>query len=166
MPKGQFTRGRKRNWTPDELARAEEMIEDGRSERAIAARLGRSENGVHVYLGRHGRSRTALRPMSATRVARLLGIGCAKMVARWMQAGWLASRRGHWQGPNRVWWTSEQDLQAFLEDSRHWQRWDPDRITDKWLRIWAQELRAGERFLSVGQATERLGVDGRLLNKC
>ena len=120
MPKGQFTRGRKRNWTPDELARAEEMIEDGRSERAIAARLGRSENGVHVYLGRHGRSRTALRPMSATRVARLLGIGCAKMVARWMQAGWLASRRGHWQGPNRVWWTSEQDLQAFLEDSRHW----------------------------------------------
>lgn len=98
-------------------------------------------------------------------LAKILGLGCAKIVVRWIEAGWLKGRLGHRVGLNRARWISEDDLVAFLEDRRHWQRWHPERITDERWRGWAQDLRAADPFWTVGQVAERMGVDQRRINE-
>lgn len=157
MPKGHFSNARRRMWTEAEHNAVEEMIERGLSSRQIARKLQRTENSVHVFLARRVKRRD-LRPLSGRRVADMLGVGCEKTVTHWIEVGWLRGHRGLRAGPNRRWHVREANLIAFLRDPAHWQRWHPERITDRGLRLWAEEIRVGHRFLTPGEVGERFHV--------
>ena len=162
MPKGYW--GNNRNWTARDSARVVEMIEDHRSYAEIAAALGRTEKAVQVWCKRHGLSVTKSAGHTVNSVARLMGVD-AKTVARWCDRGWLKAHRTGlkaYSGSIRV--VEHEYLLGWLEDPRYWHLWQPERIQDHGIREWAMEMRAGVRFLTVGEAAERMGVHVSTVN--
>lgn len=145
-----------KSWTSAERFDVEEWIAEGRGADWIAQRLGRTETSVRVYLKRNVRCR-ALRPLSARAAAEIMGVRCSKTVGRWMDAGWLRSRKGQRCGRNRVRVTDRDALLDFVADPCHQHRYDPDRITDAELRAWALETRTA-RYLTTGEVADCLGV--------
>jgi len=156
-------RGRPRSvWTDARLFQLAGLIEQGLPDQDIAAAMGLTRAAVLLGRKRHRlTSRTNARP-GARAVARRLGIGCAKVVTNWIQAGSLRATRSDWgHGPHRQWHITERSLLRFLEDPAYWRHWLPERIPDPALRRWAQELRAGVRFLTTGQIARQLRVTDR-----
>jgi hypothetical protein len=152
---GQRTRWK---WSDADVSAISVHLENGRSDEWIAKQLGATATAIRLVRKRRGlQSRTALL-YSAQRVARLMGVSCAKTVARWIEEGYLRGRRGQRRGPNRQWYVTEDALLAFIADPAHWHRWEPGRITDEDTRAWATEIRAGVRFLTPGEVAERCFV--------
>lgn len=148
-----------RTWTRTRLMQLASLLEEGLTDAAIARKLGTTVNGVKLARKRYGiKPRTAVL-LSATTIARRLGIGCGKTVTRWLESGWLRGRRGQRRGPNRQWYVTEAAVLDFLEDPAHWHRYDPARIVDADIREWVTELRRGVRFLSMTEAAERCFVE-------
>lgn len=154
MPKGHWPG---RNWTPEQVAALEELLEAGWSDARIAARIGRSVDAVVVRRKRMGIPSRTSSTLNTRKVAEMLGVGCSKSVVAWIEAGYLKGRRGQRRGPNRQWLIREEDLMAFLEDPAHWHRWDAERVTDQALREWAMEL-PRPRYLTVGEVAARFFV--------
>lgn len=154
-----------RYWTPAEVEIVEEGVAEGKTAAQLAKKLGRSTTSVEVWMKRHVKRRQ-LRPLSATAVARMLGIPCSKTVAYWQDSGWLRGRRGPLRTANgkRRQFT-EEAVFAFLEDPAHWHRWDPARIPDLATREWATELRRGERFLTLTEVARRYFVEPKTVNQ-
>ena len=152
-------------WTAEEIGLLYEMAGEHRSHAQIAAALGRSECGVRIKCKRLGITLTKFAGMTANRLARWLGVPCAKTVSWWCNEGWLRCHdtgiRVH-SGWVRV--VEMEDLLAFLEDERHWHLWEPERITDAGMREWASEMRAGVRFLTTGEVGDRLGLTCAAVN--
>lgn len=148
----------RRQWTERDLFQLEDLLAQGLSDAVIAKRLGCTPEAVNLARKRHGlRSRSALL-LSSREIARRLGIGCAKTVTRWIEAGWLVGKQGPRRGPYRQWQVTELNLWAFMESPDHWHRWDAERIPDPYLREWAIGVRGGVRFLTPGQVAWRLCV--------
>lgn len=157
-------------WTPPALFLLADLLATGLSDAAIArrltARFGHRFTPVAVQIARkrHGiKPRTKL-ALNACSTAKLLGIGCSKSVVRWIEQGWLKGRRQGQRGGNRQWRITEDALLAFLSSPEHWHRWQPERITDRYLREWALELRGGERYLTLREVAERFFVETKTVN--
>lgn len=67
-------------------------------------------------------------------------------------------------GRHLAWGTTLEDLTDWLADERWWHYWDPDRISDAALGEWASQLRAGRRFLTVGEVSARLHLTASAVN--
>lgn len=158
MPKGHFIARPERNWTEPDIALMEEALERGWSNERIGRALGRSANAVNVMRKRLGIP-SVLRQStlwSGRRVARALGVD-EKVPACWARKRWIAGTRGVPRGGGRQWYVTEDALLAFLENPAHWHRWDPGRITERWLREWALEL-PRPCYLTVGEVARRYHV--------
>ncbi len=158
MPKGVYSiAGRRKVWTTEDEWAVADGLAEGRTYAQIAKRLGRSTNSVKVYCARNVKV-LAVRPYSCRTVAELLGLGCAKTVAKWIERGWLSGARSSvGAGVARRWIVTEDALLAFLADPAHWQRWDAERITNRELREWATETRA-ERYWTQAEVAKRFSV--------
>lgn len=154
MPKGYWPG---RNWSAEQIARLEELLERGLNDQAIGRTLGRSANAVNVMRKRRGLASRTEHLLSSHAVADRLGFGCSKSVVRLIRAGYLRGRRGQRRGANRQWYVTEDAVLAFLEDERFWHLWEPARITDPDLRDWAMEL-PRPRYLTLTQVAERYAV--------
>lgn len=140
------------------LTRLCELTERGWDDERIGAALGCSAVAVGLARKRHrlpSRDRLCL---TARRVARLLGVGDGKTITRWIAAGWLRARRGWREARCRVWVIAWGDLERFLADPAHWQRWDPARITDPALARHAAAVRGGLRYLTHAEVAQIAGV--------
>jgi excisionase family DNA binding protein len=153
------------NWTRAEEFRMVGMVADHRPYREIAVALGRSDGQVRQRCAKLKASVTKANGRTITAVARLMGVD-QKAVAWWVAEKWLraadtGTRMG--KGPLRI---VEHDwLLRFLADERHWHLWEPERIAEPDLREWAIEQRAGVRFLTTGEAGERLGLTHYAVNQ-
>lgn len=141
-----------RVWTRAKRWRLMTYLERGWDDARIGAALGVSPDAAKLARRRYripARNQTVL---TARAVAQRLGVGCAKTVVRWIEAGWLLGESGWRVGRNQVWMVREEALWGFLENPHHWHRWQPERIPDPGLRGWAMALRGGVRFLTLGEA--------------
>jgi hypothetical protein len=154
--------GRPRNWTDDDLDRLIALVDDGEGYDAIALELGRSREAVMLKAARIGhRVMTTAATLSARDVARLLGLGCSKTVARWIaEYGLFASDAGSAQKP--LWRITWDDLVAWLERPDHWMMYDPARIADSLLRAHLRALRPTEPYwLTSEQVAQQFHVGHR-----
>ena len=153
------------NWTRDEVARLEVMVDEGRSYDWIARKLGRSRLGVRIKAKRlRHRITTTTATLSACDVALLLGLGCGKTVVRWVREYGLPGRNaGRKDRP--LWRIAPSDLVAWLERPEHWMKYDPRLITAPELRDRLQRLRPRRSYwLPIGEAARQLGVTHRAVN--
>jgi excisionase family DNA binding protein len=147
------------SWTPQELAKLDEMLQRGCSYARIARRLKRTVVSVQIKCKRLGWSMSNQSGLYTGReAADLLGLGCSKTVSDWITRGWLKATNCA-TPPRRIWRIADEDLWAFLERPEHWMAWHPERITDSDLRSWATEMRAGRpQWLTIGQVARRYHV--------
>lgn len=153
-------RGRWRKWSAKETAHLKQLLKDGYSYDEIARILKRSRTSIILKARRRtGRLTTVGTTWSARDVAKVLGIGCAKTVSRWIQWGWLPARNGGGTGQHTLWRIQKADLYTFLGNRMYWMAWQPERITNDSMRAWAMALRADQpRWLTVGEVADRYGV--------
>lgn len=164
MPRGVYSNGTRKAWTPDEDMKLVDLIEAGRTVPQIARAMGRSQNSVKVRMSRTVECRQ-IRPMSARKVAETLGLPCSKTVSRWLEQGYLNGRQGSIRaGRSKRWLVTEDALMEFIEAPEHWHRWDAERIPDLDLREWAVGLR-NERYLTLGEVAARFYVAKGTVNK-
>lgn len=145
-------------WSANDLAELDDLIGQGWSDERLAKLFGTTVNGIRLARKRHGIPSRTEALLNCRKVAEQLGIRCSKSVAHWIQQGWLRGRRGQRRGGNRQWYVTEDAVLSFLKDPDHWHRWDPARIADRDLREWAEELRAGVRFLTLPEVADRYFV--------
>lgn len=151
-----------RTWTTARRFALLTLWEQGFSDRQIGARLGVSAEAIRVMRVRLGISRRRANRdvFTAQEAARMMGCGCAKTITRWIEHGLLRGRRGSVrQGRNRLWQITRNALEAFVRDPRTWPSWRVEAITDPLLQSIAAEARGGVRFLTLGEAADRFGVD-------
>lgn len=121
--------------------------------------LSRSTAAVIIQTKRHLHrclSKSNGRTLKGT--ARVMGVEI-DAVCWWIREGWLqAHRTGLRRSRGEIRVVEHDDLTAFLSDPDHWQVWQPERIRDWALREWATEMRAGVRFLTVGEVARQLYV--------
>jgi hypothetical protein len=129
----------------------------------MARQLGCTKIAVQIARKRNGIASRSATLLSARAVQERLGLGCSKTVTRWIKLGWLAGKRGQQVGPYRMWYVTEDALLTFLEDPAYWHVWQPERITDRHLRLWAIEERS-YRYLSVGEVAKRFCVGYAAVN--
>lgn len=117
---------RPEHWTAAEVEYLEARF-GGVSDKAIATHLGRSVVGLRLKARRLGlRKRDA--GLTASEVARLLGIPCSKDVATWEERGLIRGRRAYPVGLNRVRLYQETAVEVFIR--KHGQYVDADRVPD------------------------------------
>lgn len=145
-------------WTQARRFKLMTYTDQGLSNAQIATRMNVTEVAVLLARKRYGIPSVARSGLSATTVAGLMGIGCAKTVVRWIECGFLDGKRIRRMGPNHGWMVQRSDLYAFVEDERTWHLWTPERITDVWLRRHAEQVRGSVRFLRPGEVAERMFV--------
>lgn len=151
-------------WTAEQARLAEALIEQGLSVAEIGARVGRSGMAVGLWVRRQSGRIRGHRPMTARDVARAMGGLDSKVVARWIDVGWLEVRRGIGAGPNCRWWVEVDALIAFIGDERTWHAWTPERIADGELRAWALARRGQVRYLTPGEVGARFGLTSKTVN--
>lgn len=155
---------RYRGWSSAELEMLRTGYELGESNAQIARRLERSPVAVKVKAKRLGLRTVNRRTVTAREIANLLGLGCAKTVARWIAADGLEALNGGTRA-KPIWRVRWDDLLSFLRRRDRWMAWDPARITDPALRAWAAELRSGPgRWLTPGEVARRCHVDRNVPN--
>ena len=153
-------------WSPEDLMRLEEMLGAGMSDTIIGRRLGCTALAVNIVRKRRGIPARRTFFNSGRTIARRLGIPSGdKTVTWWLQKGYLRGRRGQGCGPYKGWYVTDEALFDFLADARYWHLWGPERIRDLELADWAAENRNGTRFLTTGEAGQRLGVGHSTVNE-
>lgn len=142
-------------WTPELIGHLEELLGRGMTDREAGSRLGLTPSAIADARRRYGVARRDQVLMTTSHVAALLG--CAQpTVAAWAQRGWLPGLHRRGRGGKPQWLFREAHLQRFLEDPRHWHRWQPADIPDAAWRAWAERLRGGVRFLTCDEAAARM----------
>lgn len=152
-----------RRWHPHRLWTLCEGLENGLSDAQLARRLDTTRPAIQTARKRYRIAARTRQHHTARDVQRLMGIGCSKTVACWVQAGWLKARRLP-RGQHDWYSIRHDDLLVFLESLEHWHRWEPERIADHGLRHWAIRLRAGVRFLTIGEVALRCCVGTNAVN--
>ncbi len=150
----------KRNWSPDEDATLRASA-GFLSVDEIAAELGRTATAIRFRAKRLGLtwykanpSKQDHRGYTAGEVQRMLGLGCAKTVAWWIEAGYLDGERHAVRvGPHRAWRVYPEELEHFLREYR-W-LYDPARIRDPLWRAFVAGLPPAE-YIGTREAARRL----------
>lgn len=150
-------RGPTRYWTPARLFELAGLIEGGWSDEAIAEHFQTTANGVRLARKRNGIRPRSVHLLSTREVQRLLGLRCAKAVARWIERGYLQARRGQRWGNNRQWYITRAALETFLDEPAYWHLWQPERLTDPWQRAVYSQRRT-ERYLTQTEVAARYCV--------
>lgn len=149
----------RRPWTPLERDRLAQLIDEGYGYAEVARKLKRSVCSVQLQAKRQRcRLLHSQAVMTARQVADLLGLGCSKIVARWVQHCGLRARQS---GPHRrgLWRIAWEDLTAWMARPETWMAWRPERIADLALREWAAEIRVdGPRWIAQTAVAARYQV--------
>lgn len=152
-------------WTGMEEHKLRDLIEAGHGYTTCARRLKRTRVAIVLKVRRRaipGVTKTRA-TLSARDAARVLGLGCAKTVTRWIAEGVLPARNAGMHRP--LWRIDWDDLLTYLTHRYRWMTWHPDTITDLALREWAQELRAEPgQWLTPGQVAKRLHIGTAAVN--
>lgn len=146
-------------WTPREVDRLIDLIDQGYGYAHIARRLKRSELAVTLKAKRLGYQLLSTRAaLTASDIARLLSLRCAKVVSIWIRRYGLKARNAS-RSVRPLWRVQWEKLCAWLEDPAHWMAYDPARCTDPPLREHLLEIRAGQpRWLRLGDVARRYCV--------
>jgi hypothetical protein len=135
------------------------LSDAGLSNAEIARRMETTENAVVLVRKRYGIGGTLAHALSGRDVARVMGFSPESNVAsRWIAAGFLAGKRVRQMGRYQNWMVQMSDLYALVEDDRTWHIWTTERIADAGLRRHAEQVRGNVRFLTPGEAAQRLCV--------
>ena len=152
-----YSLSHERNWTEAEIARLRLGVDQGWDYQTIGKWLGRSSEGIRVKAKKLGATMYQTHP-TADKVARTLGLGCAKTITYWHELGWLRATRSS-DRPHANWYIRWADVWAFCENPSYWMAWQPERITDVARRTWAVELRKGQpRWLKPSEVAKRYHV--------
>lgn len=152
-------------WTPSEELRLIELLEAHKTYREIGKDLGRTEVAIIVRCHRMGFFLTTTNGRTVNAVAGLMGVE-HDAVRWWVREGWLKAHRTDMRvHAGYVTMVEDDDLLAFLENPEHWHIWEPERIREYALREWATEMRAGVRYLTVGEAAQRMYVTANCVNQ-
>lgn len=139
------------------------------TESEIAERLGRSVNGVRIHWKRELRLVSPSRDpnwLPLNQVAILMGVPCAKTVARWVDKfNLLPARRLALNRKTVAVWRG--DLIRFATNPRNWLYFNPDRIIDAGIRrlVEYKRKRWNDEWWSVGQVAAYHGVTVGGVNK-
>lgn len=152
-------------WTTDEKMRLEEMIECGYSVESCAKELVRSILSIKVKSRLLGlRLRRDRRSLTSMEVARIMGLGCNKIVSRWAQRGWLTPLAQ--ECPGHRWRFDELALWDFVTIHEAHMAWNVERITDPDLREHARVVRAtAPRWLTSSEVGRRYNVRHQTVNQ-
>lgn len=143
-------------WTQARRFELMTLVDRGLSDDEIAKHFGVTPDAIHLTRKRYGIGSVMRYALSARDVADAMGVGCSKVVTRWIDEKFLAGRRIRTMGPHRGWMVQRDALYAFVEDERTWHLWTPERITDRHLRRYAEQVRGNVQFLTTGDVAERL----------
>lgn len=160
---GAIRKSSPRFWTAERLLELEACIEKGMTDTAIGKHLGCSSNAVQIARKRNGIASRRQVMLTGHAISQKLGLTCSKRVTMWIERGYLKGRRGQQVGRSRMWYVTEEALLAFMEDPRTWPLWKPERITEKYLRDWALEIRT-VRYLRPGEVANRFAVGANAVN--
>lgn len=146
-PKYSHDKGKRRDWTHEEIDRLVTMLDAGHDYSHCARQMRRSEVAIRVKVKRIRKAMTK-RPtvLTARQVADLMGVPCSKTVVRWIKQGWLKARSAI-SNARTIWRITWDDLMAFLERPEGWISWHLERVVDEALREHALAVRQGEDFL-------------------
>ncbi len=152
-------------WTAKEIDVYQTMAEQGYGYEAIARRLKRTPTAVRIKAKRlRYHVLTCRGTLSARDVAQLLGLGCAKIVTRWIE-GYGLNARNAGATDRPLWRVSWDDLYAWLDNSDHWMAFDPARCADRALREHLIAIRLHHpRWLPIGAVAQRFGVSVHTVN--
>lgn len=156
----------RRRWTAQDEWLLDDLLYLGLSYTRIARRLNRSRNAIILKCQRRGTLLTNIPTvLTCVQVAQLLGLSCSKIVAGWINRGWLKACNAA-QVPRVIWRIQKLDLLDMLAQPSTWMAWSPESITDPELQQWATELRAGQSpWLSVGEVAKRYHVAATTVNQ-
>jgi hypothetical protein len=154
----------KLKWPQERRYRLICLIDEGRSEAEIAGILGCTTTAVRLARKRYHVEPVKAHSLSATDVMRIMGLTDAKTVTMWIERGFLHGRRIRQMGPYRQWQVRRDDLYAFLEDEQTWHLWRVERITDRMIRRYAEQVRGTVRFLTSGEVAARMFVQHGAVN--
>ena len=143
-------------WPLHRRFRVAELINRGYNNARIARDLDTTETAVKLMRKRYKLEPVVAHKLTARETARIMGVGCAKRVVRWINEGWLDGTQGYRQGRHRIWLIERVDLYGFVENEAAWHVWEPDRITDRHLRDYAMRVRGHVRYLTPGEVAERM----------
>lgn len=145
-------------WPERMLWRLDELLNRGWSDERIGQAFGKSASTVKKVRLRYGLKAGYRQAHTAREISRIMGVNCM-VPGRWIRDGRLKARKnGARYGRYRVYQITHTALLEFLEEPAHWHCWEPEPITDRYLRRWALELRGDVRFIPVKEAAARLGV--------
>lgn len=147
-----------RKWTLEEESELIALIEHGFDWQNITALTGRSKAAIVNRLWRL-KYRTTETGYSVKAVEVLLGVG-RQVVTRWVQNGFFRATP-----IGRSYVLQWDDLLRFLQDERYWHLWDPNRITDKALQEWADDLRDGLAFYRPHEVAARYYLSRTAVNR-
>lgn len=129
-------------WTRKDNSVMEEMLEAGHGYVAIGQRLGRTTDAVRHHAKRRGWSLYRVPGhRSASSIAQLVGHS-TDVVTFWIRLGWLEATCATTPTQHPYWRVTDEALDAFLSNPAYMMAWDPARITDPELRVWAQQEQA------------------------
>ncbi len=162
------TRKYARIYTPDDDARIVELVQEGRSLRAISRELKRSYPSLYTHITQDLGGLKTLRGEPTSRVwsplelANLFGLS-RKTIQKWIQRGWIEVKRNkvgklkHHKAPALI---TDEALQRFLERREHWPAWSPHTITDPDWKEHALEVRcnAGGEWVSMVAIARQCGI--------
>lgn len=151
-------RKRPRYWTDERLLELDELLSQGLTDAAIAARMGKTVASIRLARRRRLKRPRSHYVLTGRQVAELLGFGCAKKVRELVRRRALHAQRGERRGPYQQWHVRYEDLLAFLDDPAWWPWWEPERITEPNLRATYQEIRR-ERYLPLSEVAARYFVE-------
>ena len=145
-----------KNWTPEELdylGSKYGLISD----RSICQHLQRSPNALRIAALRKLDSNRKMNFYTATELAKVLGIPCAKTLIAWVEARWLKARRSVVQaGGYRAWKFLDKNIEAFLHN-KPW-LFNPEKMPRHYFRSIVQAEYDKDPWYRCIEAAPLLGV--------
>lgn len=157
---------RAQRWTPKE----EDFVRQYASwlsDAEMGARLGRSEDAVHIRRERFLSIPGATKRedwLTGNEVGRRLGLSCSKVVGRWIRAGILPGRMAPMD--RDIYLVSIDALTRFAVNPENWIYFRTHRVQDTKLRrlIALRQERWGDEWWTPGQVAAYHGVTGGTVN--
>jgi hypothetical protein len=151
-------------WREDELFKLESMYDSGKTIKAMATVLGRSQDAISSQLSRSGLLVKEASFFTSNEFARRMGISSMK-VYHWSKWNIIAVQKLKVSALRRVTRITWESIWAFLADEQTWMLWSVDAIVDVDMREYAQRLRSNQqwKWLTTKEAATRIGFSADVL---